>query len=300
MSIVKSISVGNGDMFYIKHGSDNFTIIDCNLREDDKIVLINELRKESKNKNIVRFISTSPDLDHIRGLKYLSEELGISNFYVVKNDAAKNEENEDFAKYCELRNGTNAFYIKKGVQRKWMNLDDEERGSSGINILWPDVDNGHFIEALKKAEEGLSPNNISPIIKYSLSESATVLWMGDLETPFMDLIVDDIQLPIADILIAPHHGRKSGKVPKKFLDQIKPKVIIIGEASSDDLHYYNGFNTITQNSAEHITMDCTTGKVHFYTSSTEYEVDFLKNESVKNEALGTYLGSLELKKEQSI
>ena len=31
MSIIKSISVGNGDMFYIKHGSSNFTIIDCNM-----------------------------------------------------------------------------------------------------------------------------------------------------------------------------------------------------------------------------------------------------------------------------
>ena len=26
MSIVKSLSVGNGDMFYIQHNSDNFTI----------------------------------------------------------------------------------------------------------------------------------------------------------------------------------------------------------------------------------------------------------------------------------
>ncbi|CAM4346215.1 hypothetical protein COEX109129_19890 [Corallococcus exiguus] len=33
MSIIKSFSVGNGDMFYIKHNSDNFTIIDCNLTE---------------------------------------------------------------------------------------------------------------------------------------------------------------------------------------------------------------------------------------------------------------------------
>lgn len=47
MSIVKSISVGHGDMFYIKHGSDNFTIIDCNLRADDKIVIINELIKDN-------------------------------------------------------------------------------------------------------------------------------------------------------------------------------------------------------------------------------------------------------------
>ncbi len=50
MSIVKSISVGHGDMFYINHNSDNFTMIDCNLIEDDKIVRINELKSVSKDK----------------------------------------------------------------------------------------------------------------------------------------------------------------------------------------------------------------------------------------------------------
>lgn len=29
MSIVKSYAVGAGDMFYIRHNTDNFTIIDC-------------------------------------------------------------------------------------------------------------------------------------------------------------------------------------------------------------------------------------------------------------------------------
>ena len=42
-----------------------------------------------------------------------------------------------------------AFYIKKGCVRKWMNesgLDEEgnNRGSSGINILWPNVNNEHY------------------------------------------------------------------------------------------------------------------------------------------------------------
>ena len=36
MSIIKSYSVGNGDMFYIKHGTDNFSIIDCCLYNDKK------------------------------------------------------------------------------------------------------------------------------------------------------------------------------------------------------------------------------------------------------------------------
>ena len=36
MSVIKSFSVKNGDMFYIKHDSDNFSIIDCNLVEEKK------------------------------------------------------------------------------------------------------------------------------------------------------------------------------------------------------------------------------------------------------------------------
>ena len=36
MSIIKSFSVGDGDMFYIHHGSDSFTIIDCCLNSEDK------------------------------------------------------------------------------------------------------------------------------------------------------------------------------------------------------------------------------------------------------------------------
>ena len=34
MSIVKSLSVGEGDMFYIKNNTDNFTVIDCCIDED--------------------------------------------------------------------------------------------------------------------------------------------------------------------------------------------------------------------------------------------------------------------------
>jgi hypothetical protein len=218
--------------------------------------------------------------------------MGIENFYVVKNNALKNDKNEDFKKYCELRDhASKAFYISSGVSRKWMNEKDAERGSSGLDILWPVLDNKHFKEALANAENGTSPNNISPIVRYSVNERATVIWLGDLETPFMDLIVEDIILPETKILIAPHHGRKSGKVPKKFLEQIKPKVVIIGEASSEDIDYYKGYNTITQNTACDITMDLQDNKVYFYSSSTSYEVDFLTNEH-KHDSLGSYLGTL--------
>ena len=56
MSIVKSFAVGDGDMYYIKHGSDNFTIIDCSIPDDREGSILTELKTQSKNKTIKRFI----------------------------------------------------------------------------------------------------------------------------------------------------------------------------------------------------------------------------------------------------
>ena len=59
MSIIKSISVGNGDLFYIKHGSSNFTIIDCNMDDTNKEQITAEIKNESLRKAIHRFIFTN-------------------------------------------------------------------------------------------------------------------------------------------------------------------------------------------------------------------------------------------------
>lgn len=180
MSVIKSFSVGEGDMFYIQHNSDNFTVIDCYMHEDNKDRIMKEIEEKSKKKHIHRFISTHPDEDHILGIKSFRDKLGIANFYCVENEATKSEDTEDFEEYCDLRDGDKHYYIYEGCSRKWMNMsgmDDngEERGSSGINILWPKTNNSYYKEALEKAKNGESPNNISPIIKYSLKDGANVL-----------------------------------------------------------------------------------------------------------------------------
>jgi len=292
MSIVKSLSVGNGDMFYIKHNSDNFTIIDCCMGDDNRKDIITELKSETKNKGIMRVISTHPDEDHIRGLEYLDDELGIRNFYCVKNEATKDDETTDFVKYCELRDSDKSFYICKGCSRKWMNIPDDERGCSGISIIWPNTDNVHYKDALKRAKRGEGPNNISPIVKYSLEDGVNILWMGDLETEFMENIEDDVELPDIDILFAPHHGRDSGKVPESWLKEMSPEIVVIGEANSKHLNYYSGYNTITQNSAGDITFDCVEGRVHVYVSNENYSVDFLVDEN--QGVFDYYIGTLVL------
>lgn len=292
MSKVKSLSVGNGDMFYIKHGSDNFSTIDCCLSNDNRDSIIKELTEESKNKNITRFISTHPDSDHVQQLDYLDDKMPIVNFYCVKNETTKKDETDGFKRYCSLRDGDKAYYVSKGCRRKWMNEGDETRGAAGINFLWPNTDNQYYKDALKIAKDGGDPNNISPIFTYSIEGGAKYQWMGDLETDFMKNIEDDVSLSKVNILFAPHHGRDSGKIPQSMLDKLKPDIIIIGEAPSQHLNYYQGYNTITQNSAGDITFVNDGKEIHIYVSNKEYKVTFLKNKN-KSE-YNYYLGTLEI------
>jgi glyoxylase-like metal-dependent hydrolase (beta-lactamase superfamily II) len=79
-------------MFYIKHNSDNFTIIDCCLPDDIRENLVDDIKRAQQGKGIVRFISTHPDEDHVLGLKHLDGELGLLNFYCVNNNATKEDE----------------------------------------------------------------------------------------------------------------------------------------------------------------------------------------------------------------
>jgi len=295
MSIVKSFSVGNGDMFYIKHGSDNFSIIDCCLTDENKEAIVNEIKAESRSKGITRFISTHPDEDHIQNLDYLDDQMSFLNFYCVENEATKDEETTSFERYCELRDSERkSFYLYKDCSRRWLNESNDERGSSGINISWPITSNQDFKDELEKAKNGESPNNISPIITYSLKGGASVIWMGDLENAFMEKVGNEITLPNTNILFAPHHGRKSGKVIKEWLDQMNPDIVIMGEAPSQNLDYaaYDGYNKITQNSAGDITFECIDSKIHIYVSNENYSVDFLDDEDMST--FENYIGTLNI------
>lgn len=295
MSEIKSLSVGNGDMFYINHNSDNFSMIDCNIADDRKSEILDEVKNLAGDKGIVRFISTHPDQDHIQGIEYLDELGLIPNFYCVDNNVSKSTETKSFKKYKELKESPCAYKISKGCKRKWMNLSDNERGPAGISVLWPDVTNEAFQSALQDAESSDNPNNISPAIVYSLEEGVRALWLGDMENDYMVAIEDDIALSPVDILFAPHHGRKSGRVPKIWLDKLEPRLIVVGEAPSDELEYYSNYNTLTQNSAGDILFCCETGKTHVYVGSPSYSVNFLGEDPNVPRAKGVlhYLGSFD-------
>ena len=243
-------------------------------------------------RGITRFISSHPDQDHIGGLVRLDDALGIVNFYCVNNSTTKEIETDDFKRYKALRDSEKAFYLFKGCSRRWMNMNDEERGSSGINILWPNTENEHFQAALEAAANGNTPNNIGPIVRYSVQNGPSMLWMGDIDGSFLEKVEDELDIPETTVLFAPHHGRKSGKVPPAILSDMDPKLVVIGQADSVHLDYYAGYNSISQNSAGDITLETSGEDIHIYVSNESYSVDFLSNHGRSNNH-GYYIGTLE-------
>jgi beta-lactamase superfamily II metal-dependent hydrolase len=296
MSTIKSFSVGYGDMFYIKHNSNNFTIIDCYIHPASKDEIIGEIMEEKKGKEYVRFISTHPDEDHIGGLKFLDDAIDIANFYCVKNEATKLLQTEGFKRYCALRDDSKkAFYLYRACTRKYMNLPDETTGSAGLQVLWPKTDNHDYKIELQKAKEGTAFNNISIILRYAVEGGPSAIWMGDLETDFMECIKNEIAFEKTNILFMPHHGRKSGKLPAEWMEQIDPDVLIKGEAHSKDSDYVSNpdRNKIHQNRAKDILMELESDKIHFFVSDPDYCVEFLNDER-RYKAGYNYIGTLNL------
>jgi beta-lactamase superfamily II metal-dependent hydrolase len=179
-----------------------------------------------------------------------------------------------------------------------MNQGDDVRRASGINILWPDISNAFFKQALTDCDAGKSYNNVSAVIRYSLQGGASVMWLGDLETDFMDSIADSINLNKTTIVFAAHHGRESGKIPDSWLKKLDPQIIVVGEAPSRHLHYYTGYKTITQNMAGDITMDAVGDKVHFYVSSDTYSHKALQDEGQSK--FPNYVGSITVETEYTL
>jgi len=276
MSIVKSFSFPEGDirgdMFYIKHGSNNFTVIDCYLKDGEgrnarKNEIINEIKRESAGR-ICRFISTHPDNDHIEGIEFLDDNWEILNFYAVANNHPSDKNDYSLSRYQWLLANKN-YAIKRGIKRAWLNDNNNDNQSSGINFLWPNLENETFKEALKLVSKGKEVNNICPIFTYSIKNGATYMWMGDLETKMQQAYYDEYKsnIPQVDILFQPHHGRKSGAVPDDLLNALNPKLIIIGNAPSEHIDYGDSRQTITQNTAGDICFENDGKEVHVYTKN---------------------------------
>lgn len=303
MNIVKSYSVGDGDMYYISHGRIHFTVIDCNLVDADKKkkeAILNELKAASEGRSMRRFILTHPHDDHSHGIKDLFKAVSIKNFYGVDKTVLK-----EFDDIKEIISGCNFSEIHGHMCRRWLNKDSENKESAQIYFEWPDPENEEFIINLRLGHDEVL-NDICPVITYRPTEKITFMWMGDLSKEMQQEYYDrTLYIPDNVILFAPHHGREEDNMPDGLLDLIDPKLVVIGNAASKDIDYahYGRERTLAQNVTGDITFVQQGDEVWVYTERKVAERHIPKcldrgsreisfQHFLQEDRLGHYLGRL--------
>lgn len=226
---------------------------------------------------IFRFILTHPDMDHMDGLKALSDAVSILNFWDTGVKKAKPSfsgspyKEVDWDQYRSFVNGNGAQSISRlaGESFQFANREsDNSSGGDGLYILAPDAN------LVKEANENGDVNDASYVILYR-SVGGRILLPGDAHDSTWDYVLRKYESDVANcsIMVAPHHGRDSDR-DYDFLDRIQPKFTIFGNAPSEHLAYHEWYNRdlpfITSNQAGNIVLECSSGLISIYIENKSF------------------------------
>ena len=299
MSVIHFLNVKEGDCSVIEHISGHNTVIDvCNARKPElrglgshygllnlgldatarassgnfnqKAYPVNpiEYLKEHNISSVFRFILTHPDMDHMDGIKDFFEVFNPANFYDTDNNKEISDSDfsnngpyrkEDWDFYKSLRDDNpetdpkrlTLFSGDKGPYR----TEDWDGNAPGdaFYVLAPTPD------LCDHANETEDYNDCSYVILH-VHNGCKVLFGGDSHDKTWEHLIEHHADIIADVdlFIAPHHGRKSGR-DYGFLDTVRPKLTLFGNAPSQHLAYdawtRRGLPYITNNQANCIITD---------------------------------------------
>jgi len=278
MGIIHFLNVNEGDCSWIHHASGRNTVIDVSAatsnsefskasgNHSQKNHPVNPIQylKDFNVSTIFRFILTHPDMDHMDGIKDLFEEFDVLNFWDTENKKILDDSHswgkynkEDWDFYQKIRTSTTTPKVLKnyaGAQGQYYNKDEQGKsGSDGLYILAPTK------ELVKEANESGDYNDCSYVILYR-TNGKKIIFAGDSAEKTWNYILENHQEEVTavDVLLAPHHGRKTGG-NDDYLDVLKPKLTLFGNAKSEYLDYpaWNNRNLdyITNNQANCIIMN---------------------------------------------
>lgn len=248
------LNVGAGSCTVISHPSGRTSMIDINngreLRRYERILLsearaaelaadlvnpVEWYRRVFDDRQLWRFVLSHPDTDHLAGVRcLLNGEIDTANFWDLPHtrrrpDEFQTEEAEiDWLAYELFRAGADCPW---GAWPKRISPLRFETGNfwtdDGIEILSPSqalLDNCNHSETW---------NDMSYVLRISHA-GRSVLLPGDIEQPaWTDLAVAARQNGLslhADVLVASHHGRKSGYPGDGVLEAIDPSAVIVSTA----------------------------------------------------------------------
>lgn len=278
MGIIHFLNVKEGDCIWVNHLSGHNTIIDIsngnNASDIEQSLLENssgnynqknypvnpiEYLNGYKVKEIFKFVLTHPDMDHMDGIEELFGNFEVLNFWDTNNEKKMDENSkwgnykkEDWELYQTIRKSDSmpkTLQLYSGSRGLYYNQnEDGKSGADGLYILAPTVD------LVEEANKTKNYNDCSYVILYKTGNNKKVIFAGDSAEKTWDYILENYEDDVADvdILIAPHHGRKSGG-NDDYLDVLNPKLTLFGNAKSEHLDYQSwnnrGLDHITNNQA---------------------------------------------------
>ncbi len=292
MASIHFLNVNDGDCSIIQHNSGRVSVIDvCNAgptqylveavskvaAATEKAVLGNfnqkaypvnpiSYLKEQGISDVHRLIVTHPDMDHIDGIEAFFSEFHPTNLWDTDNQEMKDfgagsnggYSEDDWTFYTRLRDAKPQDNPKRlalvaGQQGKFWNQNDNGENGDGIHILAPTADH------VGEANECGDYNDCSYVLLYR-TNSYRILFAGDSHDKTWEYILENHEDDVknVELLIAPHHGRSSGR-SFDFLDVLNPALTLFGNAKSEFLAYTawstRGLPKITNNQAGSILVD---------------------------------------------
>lgn len=303
MAKVHLLTVGQGDCTIIEHVSGHITVMDiCGgnrtvSKEEARLLEVYEKPRgnfamckkptnpieylESLGKNsIFRFILSHPDMDHLDGFDALASRFQIYNFW----DSGARKEKPDFEdcpyneadwdRYVKFRDGkeegVTVVTPLAGSRFQYANKNDQDAddGGDGLNIVAPNK------ELIDEANECQDFNDASYVISYR-SVGGKIILPGDAHDKSWELAIDEYKYNIenSSFLLAPHHGRKSGR-DHGYLNVVNPKCSLLGCAPSEHLAYgawsSRDLYYFTQNQAGNVVLEISTGAIEVYVENEKF------------------------------
>lgn len=311
MAMFHFLNVNDGDCSIIEHNNGNVSVIDVcnasaltqseltkaavmenlagraaklgapsgNFHQKDYPVNPIKYMDEHNLNSVFRFILTHPDMDHMDGIKDFFEALGPLNFWDTANTCEKDDFDagrynpDDWDFYKSMRDGQRnppkrIVNYSGSVGKFWNRGEDDKPGGNGLQILAPTK------ELVQAANEADDYNDCSYVLLYRTCDRR-ILLSGDSHDDTWEHIMANHKEDVknVDLLIAPHHGRKSDR-SYDFLDVVNPKQTYFGNAPYEHLAYDAWNNRdlpfITNNQANCIVVEIDNNSMSQYVTNESY------------------------------
>jgi beta-lactamase superfamily II metal-dependent hydrolase len=241
-------------------------------------------------------------MDHLDGIKDLFETFPVENFW----DTANTKEFPPDAFNSRPRLGADWEFYKH--LRDTQPNDDPRRlvfysGDSrdyfkdqGLKILAPTP------ELIRRANRRGNWNDASYVVLYrTANPERKILFTGDSEDETWEHILANWKNTVSnvDVLIAPHHGRDSGR-DYGLLKVVNPRLTLFGNALTEHhAHkpwHNRGLTILTNNQAGYVVLDIDASGINVYAKNETYARNLTKRNGwgtfYSDECDGWYLGTI--------